>query len=320
MSLWDTIKNVGGDIAHAGGGFINGVESFAPAFLNSAESFGSTVANDFNATKNFTAQSFNLSGNLARVGLEKTWNGLENAGSNVVNFAEKGFDSLTHPGNPNPPAAQGLEFSETKSASDLAYRANQGEIYKFPNGENWQVADVKDDSDTSFRAIALKSTDPNDHRVIVAYAGTTFTDLKDWKANLSQGAGLPSAQYGEAVDFANKWKATSGNNVILTGHSLGGGLASYAAVKTNLHATAVNSAPLALDHLGLNPAVALRITQYYVPGEVLSVENAANPLDIRPGFGIEVQGKNSFLDPRSTISNHDLSSVATNIPAPAKVN
>ena len=100
----------------------------------------------------------------------------------------------------------------------------------------------------------------------------------------------------EAVDFANKWKATDGDNVILTGHSLGGGLASYASIKTDLHATAVNAAPLALNHLGLNPFDALRITQYYVPGEALSAVNAANPLDIRPGNGIEVQGRNSILD------------------------
>lgn len=320
MSLWDSVKNIGGDIVHTGSDFINTTESVASTFVNKTESFGSTVVNDFNATKNFTAQSFNLTGNVARIGLEKTWGGIENAGSNVVGFTKKSFDSLTHPGSANPPAAQGLEFSETKGASDLAYRANQGEIYRFPNGESWKVVDVKDDSNTSFRAIALKSTDPNDHRVIVAYAGTTFTDLKDWKANLGQGTGLPTKQYGQAVDFANKWKATEGSSVILTGHSLGGGLASYAAIKTNLHATAINSAPLALDHLGLNPLDALRITQYYVPGEVLSVENKTNPLDIRPGFGIEVQGKNSLLDPRSIISNHNLDSVAPNISAPVKIN
>ena len=104
--------------------------------------------------------------------------------------------------------------------------------------------------------------------------------------------------------------------MILTGHSLGGGLAPYASIKTDLHATAVNSAPLALNHLGLNPLDALRITQYYVPGEALSILNEANPLDIRPGFGIEVQGRNSILDPRSIASNHSLDNVAPGIPAP----
>ncbi len=100
---------------------------------------------------------------------------------------------------------------------------------------------------------------------------------------------------------------------------MGGGLASYASIKTDLHATAINSAPLALDHLGLNPFDALRITQYYVPGEALSVVNKLNPLDIRPGFGIEVQGKDSILDPRSIGSNHSLGNVAPDISKPTYV-
>ncbi|HXG83461.1 MAG TPA: Mbeg1-like protein [Pyrinomonadaceae bacterium] len=228
-----------------------------------------------------------------------------------------GFNRVTHPGNPNPPAAQGLKFSETKSAAGLAYDAEKGEIYTFPDGKRWQVVDVGEDNKTGFRAIALRPQDASDNRVIVAFAGTR--DGKDWKNNIGQGLGLPTRQYTQAVQFADKWKATGGGNVILTGHSLGGGLASYASVKTGLRDTAVNSAPLALNHLGLNPRVASRITQYYVPGEALSILNAKNPLDIRPGNQIAVQGKNSILDPRSPISNHSLDSVAPNIPAPVKV-
>lgn len=318
MSFWDSVKSASSTVVHAGGDVIDTTENIGSTFVNGAENFGSTVVNDFQTTKNFTVQSFNFAGNVTRAGLEKTWDGVQNVGSNVIDFAGNSLNALSHPGNPNPPAAQGLEFSETKSASDLAYRANQGEVYRFPNGENWQVVDVKDDSNTGFRAIALKSADPNDHRVIVAFAGSR--DGNDWKNNFEQAAGLPSAQYSQAVDFANKWKATNGNNVILTGHSLGGGLASYASIRTNLHATAVNAAPLALDHLGLNPFDALRIKQYFVPGEVLTVENSANPLDIRPGFAVEVQGRNSIFDPRSIISNHNLDNVAPNIPAPVRIN
>lgn len=320
MSFWDTVKGAGSNLAHVGGDVIDTTNDFGSTFVNGAENFGSTVVNDFQTTKNFSVQSFNFAGNVTRLGLEKTWDGVQNVGANAANFATNGLNSLSHPGNPNPPAAQGLEFSETKSASYLAYRANVGEVYRFPNGENWKVVDVKNDTNTSFRAVALKSTDPNDHRVIVAYAGTTFDDLKDWKANLGQGAGLTTRQYTQAVDFASKWKATNGNDVILTGHSLGGGLASYASVKTDLHATAINAAPLALNHLGLNPFDALRITQYFVPGEVLTVENNANPLDIRPGFAVEVRGKGSIFDPRSVIGNHNLDSVAPDVSFPVKVN
>ena len=47
--------------------------------------------------------------------------------------------------------------------------------------------------------------------------------------------------------------------------------------------------------------------------------NKANPLDIRPGFGIQVQGKDSILDPRSIGSNHSLDNVAPDIDAPKYV-
>ena len=296
---------------------VNKVEDVGNTAIHTAGRVGSTVVNGAETVGNVAVRTVQFQADITRVGLERTWNGVERVGSTAANVAGNIFDAVTHPGDPNPPAAQGLEFSETKSASDLAYDANLGETYQFPDGKQWTVVDVQDDSQTGFRAIALKPTDPNDNRVIVAYAGTSGgLTSPDWQTNLRQGAGLPTGQYSQAVDFANKWKATDGNNVILTGHSLGGGLASYASIKADLHATAINAAPLALNHLGLNPFDALRITQYYVPGEALSGVNAANPLDIRPGYGIEVQGRNSILDPRSIGSNHSLANVAPDIPAP----
>jgi hypothetical protein len=277
-----------------------------------------------NAGTHAAVRSFQFEASMTKFALQKSFDGARTVASKTaeitgkgIGLAARGLDSLTHPGNPNPPAAQGLKFSETKSACALAYKGSNskvGDVYQFPDGQQWKVVDVQNDPKTGFRAVALKPLDPNDKRVIVAFSGSD--EGKDWGDNLKQGAGLPTAQYKEAVDFANKWKASDGNNVILTGHSLGGGLASYASIKTDLRATAVNSAPLALDHLGLNPLDALRITQYYVPGEALSVLNKANPLDIRPGFGIEVQGRNSILDPRSVGSNHSLDNVAPAIPAP----
>jgi hypothetical protein len=278
-------------------------------------------------TEHAAVGAFRFEASMTKFALRKSFDGARTVASKTAQITEKGvelaargLDSITHPGNPNPPAAQGLKFSETKSACDLAYKGSNSkvnDVYQFPDGKQWKVVDVQNDPKTGFRAIALKPLDPNDKRVIVAFSGSD--EGKDWGDNVKQGLGLSTAQYGEAVDFANKWKASDGSNVILTGHSLGGGLASYASIKTDLHATAVNSAPLALDHLGLNPLDALRITQYYVPGEALSVLNKANPLDIRPGFGIEVQGRNSILDPRSIGSNHSLDNVAPGIPAPKYV-
>ena len=248
-----------------------------------------------------------------RAGLDRAFDG----GTAALSFGGGIFDRFTHPGDPTPPAAQGLDFSETKSASNLAYDANLGETYEFPDGTEWEVVDVLDDQNTGFRAIALRSNAPNDDRVIVAYAGSR--EFADWEANIGQGLGLPTDQYDQAADFAAKWQDLEGSNVILTGHSLGGGLASYAAIKTGLHATGVNSAPLALNHLGINPVDWLHITQYYVPGEALSIVNEANPLDVRPGLNIPVSGRHSILDPRSVGSNHGLENVAPDIPLAVEV-
>jgi Mbeg1-like len=310
MSFLDTVR-------HAGSNVIHGIDNVGERFIGDAKKVVSITANGARATENIAFNSLKFQADITRIGLESAWNGTQKVGSTAARISAQGFDRITHPGNPNPPAAQGLKFSETKSAAGLAYDAKLGETYRFPDGKQWQVVDVQDDAKTGFRAIALKPSDPNDNRVIVAFAGTR--DGKDWKANIGQGLGLPTGQYNQAVRFADEWKAASGNNVILTGHSLGGGLASYASIKTGLRATAVNSAPLALDHLGLNPLAARRITQYYVPGEALSVLNKNNPLDIRPGNSIAVQGKYSILDPRSVGRNHSLDSVAPNIPAPVKI-
>lgn len=303
----------------------NAADDLKDKVVETTISTTSTIINSDAAQLAFT--SFTLQGQITRIGLEK---GLDIAGDGLdvlggifgkgKDLIESGIDHVSHPGDPNPPAAQGLTFAESKSASELAYKKHDlkaGDIYKFPDGTEWRVAEVSSNPNTGFRAVALQPVDPTDNRTIVAFSGSD--ELVDWGNNLGQGAGLPTPQYGEAVAFANKWKQREGDNVILTGHSLGGGLASYASIKTDLHATAINSAPLALDHLGLNPFDALRITQYYVPGEALSVVNKLNPLDVRPGFGIEVQGKDSILDPRSIGSNHSLGNVAPDIPKPTYV-
>lgn len=304
------VLNFGNDVLHRTG-------DVGSRFLTGGRTVGSTFLPGAETLLNFGPRALQFQADLTRVGLERTWNGIGNVTSAGVGLTTNFLDGVTHPGTSNPPAAQGLAFAETKGASDLAYDANRGEVYRFANGTEWEVVDVQDDSRTGFRAVALRSTNPNDDRVIVAYAGTR--DKNDWDDNIRQAIGLSSPQYSQAVEFANKWKGLEGSNVILTGHSLGGGLASYASIKTGLHATAINSAPLALNHLGLNPLAASRITQYYVPGEVLTVFDQSNPANLRPGNSIAVRGRYSFFDPRSIGRNHGLDAVAPGIASPVRV-
>lgn len=316
MSIFDSIRGAGGDALRFGGNVLRTGERVGSNVVDGAQRTGQVVGNGLQLTGRVAVESARFQANLTRAGLERVLDGAQTVGSTAARLGAAGLNRATHPGNPNPPAAQGLSFAETKGAAGLAYDAKKGEVYTFPDGKKWEVVDVQDDNKSGFRAIALRPQDANDRRVVVAFAGTR--DGKDWKNNIGQGLGLPTRQYRQAVAFADKWKTAHGGNVILTGHSLGGGLASYASIKTGLRATAVNSAPLALNHLGLNPKAASRITQYYVPGEALSVLNAKNPLDIRPGNQIAVQGRNSILDPRSTVSNHSLENTAPGVGVPKK--
>src|SRR5699024_2421952 len=95
---------------------------------------------------------------------------------------------------------------------------------------------------------------------VVAYRGTDNwapgerSDLDD---NLGQGLGFESGQYQDAVALAKVAEQVFGDgNVAFTGHSLGGGLASAAALATDASGVTFNAAGLSdqtLESLGFNP-------------------------------------------------------------------
>ncbi len=120
----------------------------------------------------------------------------------------------------------------------------------------------------------------DDQRHALAFAGTDMTSIKDWTTNLAQGAGLQTEQYAEAVALAkDAAKALDKASVILTGHSLGGGLATAAAAATGLQAVVFNPAGVnehTLKREGLDPtgvkvaADTGQIRNYIVAGEILN--------------------------------------------------
>lgn len=232
----------------------------------------------------------------------------------------------------NPPSAQGLEFSETKGASDLAYRATVGEVYQFPDGKLWEVAEVRDDPATGFRAIVLKPLDPNDDRTILAFAGTDPTNQPDLNTNFEQWSGgdtIPQ-QYQQAAAFAAECQAKYGDGLRLTGHSLGGGLAAYASgANGGIPATTINPSPINGATLAIfknNPQLESAVTNYVAENESISNlpvgETVGNDVPVEGGF--EPPWWLSILHPETAEAwenkeDHGIGYTAPDIPLPVEV-
>lgn len=80
-----------------------------------------------------------------------------------------------------------------------------------------------------------------DDRFVLAFAGTDPRSLDDWANNGAQLVGL-STQYAEAMGLAIALHHEYGDRLVLTGHSLGGGLAAASAVATGCPAVTFNAA------------------------------------------------------------------------------
>jgi RHS repeat-associated protein len=115
--------------------------------------------------------------------------------------------------------------------------------------------------------------DTDTGKYILAYKGTQDFEnggLSDWINNFGQGLGFDMPQYKEAKILAIKVKDTLGvDNLIITGQSLGGGLASAAGVVTGART-------FTFDASGLNPNTVRgyamdfsNITAYDIKGELL---------------------------------------------------
>lgn len=127
---------------------------------------------------------------------------------------------------------------------------------------------------SSFRARVYVSGPAGQEQYTVAFRGTQ--NGADWRANFQQGTGQDTTHYRMALAIGRE-VARSGAAVEMTGHSLGGGLASAAALASGRHADTFNAA-------GLHDATVARATgiaanagrapgavdNYRVPGEILT--------------------------------------------------
>lgn len=122
------------------------------------------------------------------------------------------------------------EFRDLSMAiydSDKPLPAGYEEV---PNAEQELGVPLKD-PETGLDAKVYRKGDT----YVLVFEGTTSDDNgTDWGANIGNGVGGVPKQYRQALDIALRFKQVYGSrgDVVVTGHSLGGGLATFAGVVT----------------------------------------------------------------------------------------
>ncbi|MGJ0635803.1 phospholipase [Xenorhabdus bovienii] len=117
---------------------------------------------------------------------------------------------------------------------------------------------ILEDSSTGFQAGVYR----NKGLYIVSFTGSN--EIQDFMASIRQGLGFKEEQYGQAVKLAQAALKGFGENVIFTGHSMGGGLASVAALTTGKPAVIFNAAGVSdstLKSMGLSPKASREVAE-----------------------------------------------------------
>lgn len=130
-----------------------------------------------------------------------------------------------------------------------------------------------------FRARVYAEGSGEDTRYVIAMRGTRFESLADWTTNAQQAFGAESAHYRSALLIGERiGRSELADQVSFTGHSLGGGLASAAAIAGGRPADTFNAS--GLHDATIAQAATIRATNgtttqasvqaWYVDGEILS--------------------------------------------------
>ena len=134
----------------------------------------------------------------------------------------------------------------------------------------------------------------------LVYAGTD--EGQDWRHNFGQGLGFEDAQYDQAIAVAREAKLAFGERLVLSGQSLGGGLAAAAAMVNEVPAVTFNAAGVhdnTVERYGLDADAVKRqadqglVRHYVVENDILThLQEDAFPLNLAmpdaPGARIDL--------------------------------
>ena len=152
---------------------------------------------------------------------------------------------------------------------------------------------------SGFNAQIYKNTSSGEY--VLSFEGTNFWNPLDWKNNFEQALGLQSSQYMLANLIAAKAKEKYGN-LVLTGHSLGGGLAQSAALSSGLNAVTFNAA-------GLN----YMFGKFAEGDKILNISLEDDPVSTGPLGKISNQIGTQYVFANSVKDKHGMASVISTL-------
>jgi len=124
--------------------------------------------------------------------------------------------------------------------------------------------------------------DERSNRFILGFRGTEPLNIGDWLANGRQFFGHKAKHYQQGVQLVQHIRPDRLERVILTGHSLGGGVAPLAAVVQKIPSIVFNPPNIHVENLKKNMtefneddilAIAKKIERFVVAGELLDIFN-----------------------------------------------
>ena len=221
----------------------------------------------------------------------------------LIEFAERveGRSNLTH-GTQSPHTQcfvyRPAECDQVQLGLDYAFLSSC--VYQPPScegpGSDWEIVDpasiglTQDDFQHGggFLSVLVHNTVTNEY--VLSFAGSV--ELIDFAEDAAQAYGFTTPQYAQALSLSNTVSGQlAGENLSFTGHSLGGGLATAAALQNDLPAVVFNSAglhPNVADNNGLSMNLANDlVTSFVVDGEIVNTAQDLRPIYIpnpRPPF------------------------------------
>ena len=195
---------------------------------------------------------------------------------------------------------EGPTPAEAASISAHVYSLDKpGYKSEVPGAQGWELIDRKVEG--QFKAGVYRRIIDGVSFYTIAYGGTDPSSVADWSEDILQAVGWPTGSYQLGVNYAEEWSNKvnnmGGKNYLTTtGHSLGGGIASAAALSIGVSATTFNAAGIsdgARQLLGLTGKTT-QIDAYIIKGEAVDMAQ-------RSILGIHAEGTIHYLNPATEI-------------------